>query len=240
MARKFLTAEWRKLVFANYEVEPLQLQPYVPPFTELDTFNGKHYVSVVGFMFRNVKVLGTKIPFHVNFPEINLRFYVRRRENGIWKRGVVFIKEIVSKPMITWTANALFNEHYQTLPTTNEEYIKDESLHLSYSWKFNGHWNKMEATARSTSYLIEDGSEEEFISQHFWGYSIARSGITVEYEVAHPKWEAYPVTSFGIDCDFSGLYGKSFASLSSAKPASVMAVEGSDIVIFNKKLIMEN
>jgi len=32
----FLTAEWRKLAFANYPVDPAVLQPCLPFGTELD------------------------------------------------------------------------------------------------------------------------------------------------------------------------------------------------------------
>ena len=91
----FLKAEWRKLVMANYTVPEELLLPYLPAKTVLDTWNGQYYVSLVGFMFVNTRMLGVKVPFHVDFEEVNLRFYVKYNDNGTWKRGVVFIKEIV-------------------------------------------------------------------------------------------------------------------------------------------------
>ena len=54
--RPFLTAEWRNLVMLNYEVEAGVLRRYVPSGVELDAFEGKTYVSVVGFQF-----LGTRL-----------------------------------------------------------------------------------------------------------------------------------------------------------------------------------
>lgn len=112
----FLKAEWRKLVLANYTIEPEILSKYVPFGTELDLWNGKCYVSLVGFMFLNTRLLGVKIPFHVNFEEVNLRFYVKRLDRDTWKRGVVFIKEIVPKPALTFVANTVYQENYETLP----------------------------------------------------------------------------------------------------------------------------
>src|SRR5215831_17486814 len=93
----FLRAEWRKLAIANYCVDKKALQKYVPGKTELDTWNGNCYVSLVGFMFLNTKLKGIAIPFHQNFEEVNLRIYVRYKDGHIWKRGVTFIKEIVPK-----------------------------------------------------------------------------------------------------------------------------------------------
>ncbi|MBC7641208.1 MAG: DUF2071 domain-containing protein, partial [Flavobacterium sp.] len=73
----FLTAEWNDLVLINYIIDQKILEKYVPKGTELDLWNGKCYISLIGFMFENVNVLGIKIPFHINFEEVNLRFYVK-------------------------------------------------------------------------------------------------------------------------------------------------------------------
>jgi len=117
MAKIFLEAEWRKLIMANYEIDPSILKSYLPNKTELDLFNGVCYVSLIGFLFSNTRMLGVKVPLHINFEEVNLRFYVRYNDAGVWKRGTVFIKEIVSKPAITFVANTLYKEKYETMPT---------------------------------------------------------------------------------------------------------------------------
>ena len=131
MQKVFFTAQWRKLIMANYLVDPAILKKYIPAKTELDQWNGNYYVSLVGFMFQNTKVLGIHFPFHKNFDEFNLRFYVRYKEEGVWKRGVTFIKEIVPKNIVTFVANTLYRENYITLPikhkiteTKNEIYVK--------------------------------------------------------------------------------------------------------------------
>ena len=115
----FLQAEWRKLAIANYAVDRKILREYLPNKTEIDLWNGICYVSLVGFMFQNTRVLGIPIPYHINFEEVNLRFYVRHKSQGEWRRGVVFIKEIVSKPALTFVANNLYKEKYETMPVNH-------------------------------------------------------------------------------------------------------------------------
>ncbi len=167
--KTFLQAEWRKLAMANYEVDPKILEPYLPHKTELDFWNNTCYVSLVGFMFLNTKMLGVKIPFHINFEEVNLRFYVKYNDNGEWKRGVVFIKEIVPKPALTFVANTLYNENYQTMPMRHVWDIND-SLTVEYAWKKNG-WNTFRVSADKMAIPIDAGSEAEFITEHYWGYT---------------------------------------------------------------------
>lgn len=236
-APKFLTAEWRKLIMANYAVDPAILHPFVPANTEPDSWNGQTYVSLVGFMFLNTRVRGMRIPFHINFPEVNLRFYVRYRENQEWKRGVVFIREIVPRPALTFVANRFFGERYITLPMQYSWKLDNETIGIRYAWKSSGRWNSIEVQAKSLAVPWQGGSEEEFITEHYWGYTSIGPNKTGEYKVEHPRWEIYPVHGYSIDCDFGGLYGKSFESLSGAMPASVFLAEGSAISVFRKKII---
>ncbi|HVW62111.1 MAG TPA: DUF2071 domain-containing protein [Puia sp.] len=233
----FLTAEWRKLVMANYSVDRTVLQAYLPVHTELDEWKGQTYVSLVGFMFRKVKVRGLAVPYHTEFPEVNLRFYVRRKEGNEWKRGVVFISEIVPKPAITWIANTLFRERYRTLPMRNEDHAKENTLKVGYQWKYKGSWNTLKVDADAQPIALEPGSKEEFITEHFWGYTAIGPACCGEYEVAHPRWNIHPVHSHGIECNFGDLYGQAFAGLKDQTPASVFLAEGSPIKVFSKKII---
>jgi len=233
----FLIAEWRKLVMVNYEVNPEILKPYVPNGTELDFFRGKCYVSLVGFMFLNTKLLGIKIPFHSNFEEVNLRFYVKRTENKDVKRGVVFIKEIVPKPVLTFVANTVYKENYETLPMKHSWKNLENQLEVSYEWKVKGKWNKMFVEVDKEQQVIQENSVIEFISEHYWGYAKKNEKETNEYEVKHPKWQYYNVNNYQLDIDFEANYGTVFKLLSSAKPNSVMLLEGSDISVENKVAI---
>lgn len=233
----FIKAEWRKLALANYIIDKQLLDKYLPVGTELDLWNGKCYVSLVGFMFLNTKLLGVKIPFHSNFEEVNLRFYVKRFDNREWKRGVVFIKEIVPKRALTFVANTVYNENYETLPMEHSWSLSHKQRTVQYRWKKSNKWNSIKIDASIEKFKMESNSEIEFITEHYWGYAKVNRNKSNEYEVTHPKWEAYKVTNYDIDINFGTVYGKEFESLNSTKPISVMLVEGSEITVENKKTI---
>ena len=233
----FLTAEWRKLIMANYHVEKEVLLPYLPAGTELDTFNDKCYVSLIGFLFKDVRLLGIAVPFHRNFEEVNLRFYVRYLDNQVWKRGVVFIKEIVPKFALTFVANTLYNENYQTLPMKYKWEENDHGLHVAYQWKVRGHWQSLSVVADKELSEIPKDSETAFITEHYWGYSRYNKSVTNEYEVRHPFWDQYAVKSYDISVDFGLTYGDAFQFLNGQDPVSIFLAEGSEISIEAKKVI---
>jgi uncharacterized protein YqjF (DUF2071 family) len=236
MARKFLEAEWRKLAMANYAVDPALLKKYLPYKTEIDLWNNTCYVSLVGFMFLNTRLLGFQIPFHSDFEEVNLRFYVRFLQDGEWKRGVVFIKEIVPKPALTFIANTVYTEKYETMPMRHAWTTTDDQMVVEYAWKKRS-WNSFKVTAENKSCLVQKDSEEEFITEHYWGYTQLTSTKTSEYGVEHPTWQVYRAIDSQIDVDFMDVYGSDFAFLKNEKPKSVFLAEGSPIVVKSGRII---
>jgi uncharacterized protein YqjF (DUF2071 family) len=238
MNKSFLTAEWRKLAIANYAVDENLLLPYLPYKTEIDKWNNQCYVSLVGFRFVNTRLRGLFIPFHKNFEEINLRFYVRYKEDDKWRRGVTFIKEIVPHAAITFVANAFYNEKYMTLPTRHRWDTAADVIKVTYEWKLNKKWNTFSVSAVNTSSEIAVGSEAEFITEHYWGYTPINKMCCSEYEVIHPRWLQYKVVESSIDVEFQKLYGDEFAFLKNEKPVSVMLAEGSEIAVCSKRSIM--
>jgi uncharacterized protein len=232
MKRTFLKAAWKKLVMANYEVEPSLLQPYLPRHTKLDFFDGKCYVSLVGFMFEEVRLRGMLIPFHTRFPEVNLRFYVKQSYNADkTRRGVVFIKEIVPKSAIAWVANTIYKEKYIAVPMKNKWLLNDDKLSVEYSWHFGNRWHSMAVSALNRLQPMAVASKEDFIFEHYYGYSRVNDLLTNEYQVMHPAWQTYPLTSYQLDCDFGMVYGKEFAVLNDIEPASVFLAEGSAVSV---------
>lgn len=223
----FLTAEWRKLLMANYVVEEDLLSHFVPEGTALDLYEGRCYLSLVGFLFQNTRLRGIRVPFHVEFEEVNMRFYVRRGD----RRGVVFIREIVPRPALQLVASKFYGEPYITAPMRHEWRKSAEGHVVGYEWKLDGRWHKLEAKASSKSNLMGLGSEEEFITEHYWGYTARRGGWTSEYEVVHPRWEVYNVLSHSIDVDFSRSYGEQFAFLDEMQAHSVLLAEGSEVTV---------
>lgn len=234
MKAHFLRAEWNNLVMANYVVPKELLLPFVPYKTELDYFADEAYVSLVGFMFLNTKVFGISIPLHENFEEVNLRFYVKYNDHGNWKRGVVFIKEIVPKRAISFVANNLYGENYATMSMNHFHRDTGENLEAGYEWNFKGKWNKINATAKKRSNKIIENSCECFFADHYWGFTKYSDTKTYYYVVEHPVWETFKVVSYSIDCDFGALYGEEFSFLNNEKPKSVLMTKGSQINLRHK------
>ncbi|NJL15558.1 MAG: DUF2071 domain-containing protein [Microscillaceae bacterium] len=230
MARTFLKAEWRKLLLCNYALDPAVLQPYLPAHTTLDLWQNTCYVSLVGFMFCHTRVLGLRIPFHIHFEEVNLRFYVRHEKPGEIRRGVVFIREIVPRPALSWVANTLYGEHYLTRPMRHQWKQEKEALWVQYQWKMQ-QWHTLQAKSHPEAEPIAPGSEAEFITEHYWGYTRLGAHQTAEYEVVHPRWQCYPVLYHHIEVDFAEVYGLDFAFLNRQTPRSVFLAEGSDIAV---------
>ena len=235
MTTHFLLAEWNNLIMANYVVPRELLLPYIPYKTELDFFEGNAYASLVGFKFLNTKVLGLSIPKHVNFEEVNFRFYIKHNDHGTWKRGLVFIKEIVPKMAVSFVANNVYREKYATMNMRHSHNDKGTSFEASYEWQFKNKWNKISAVTDKRSKKIVAGSCESFFADHYWGYSKYSDTKTYEYHVEHPVWETLKVVSHSIDCDFGSLYGDEFSFLKDEKPASVLMAKGSEIRVNHKR-----
>jgi uncharacterized protein YqjF (DUF2071 family) len=234
MPRTFLTAEWRKLIMAQYTVDPVILAPLLPAGTELDLFEGNCYVSLVGFLFDRVRVKGLPIPFHMRFEEINLRFYVLRRlKDGSIRRGVVFVREFVPRSAIAVVARKIYEESYEVLPTSHSIKRVGNSLDVRYSWLFRRKWQTLSVEAFPVAQPLAPESEEAFIFEHYWGYTRRTRGGTSEYEVRHPSWEIYPVVRHRIYVDFGAVFGADFAALNRQPPSSVLLAEGSAISVLS-------
>lgn len=216
----------------NYEVDPQVLDAYLPPGTVLDLWQGKVLVSMVGFMFLDTRVLGIKWPWHINFEEVNLRFYIKHFNGTEWKRGTVFVSEIVPKSMIALIANNLYKEHYRALPMRSAITVApDDHTRFLYEWKFNGKWNKLGATVGNQLLDIKLGSPEEFILEHYWGYNKLSNLTTMEYQVEHISWQTGVVKDYIFDADVVGLYGEAFQPYLEREPVSSFFALGSDIKV---------
>jgi uncharacterized protein YqjF (DUF2071 family) len=234
MSRPFLTANWRHLAMLNYRVDPAVLAFLVPRLTELDSHDGVTYISLVGFLFSDTRVLGLRIPFHVSFEELNLRFYVRRTLGEEVRRGVVFIKEIVPRPAIALVARLVYNEpyvarrmgHYVAHSATRPQYV-------SYSWaQRDGRWGHLAITTTGKAEAVAPGSAEEFITEHYWGYTRQRDGGTVEYRVDHPSWRVWQGERATVTGDVHDLYGSTFAEILARAPDSAFLADGSAVTVY--------
>lgn len=231
MTQNFLSAHWENLIMANYAVSPDLLKPYLPNGVELDFYKNKTYVSLVGFMFKNTRLFNIPVPVLGTFEEINLRFYVKRVEGNTVKRGVVFINETVPYKMVAWVANKLYKEHYIAVQTKNKIEITNHSKSIKYQWKINNEWNHITANTTIKNEPMLPDSIEEFIFEHYYGYTKVSNLISQEYKVNHPSWQVNKVLDYSIQCNFKTMYGIAFSSLTNQQPDSVIVAKGSPVTV---------
>lgn len=232
----FLTAEWRYLLMANFAVDPALLLQHVPAGTELDSYDGTVYLSVVGFLFLQTQVRGWSLPGHRSFEEVNLRFYVRRRAADGWRRGVVFLREFVPRSAIAAVARRVYHEPYAAVPMSHDIELIGGQLgdgaKVRYNWRYGERWHSLSASVVSSPQPVDPGSLAEFITEHYWGYTRRRDGKTSEYQVTHPRWNVSAVSAALLDCDIGAAYGAQYREALGAPAPSAFVAEGSPITVF--------
>jgi uncharacterized protein len=228
----FLSAEWRDLVMLNYEVDAALLRDYVPRGVELDAFERKTFVSLVGFRFLRTKLLGVfAVPFHANFDEVNLRFYVRRHEGSENRRGVVFIRELVPRLAIAGLARLVYGEKYNSCPMRHHIARSETTMMARYEWLFDGQRFRLAADATSAPAYVAENSLDNFITEHYWGYSAQADGTSIEYRVSHDRWRIWTAAKSTFDGDATELYGAAFGEILRRRPDSAFIAEGSPVVV---------
>jgi uncharacterized protein len=231
--RVFLTAEWRDLAMLNYAVDPALVEPLVPPGTELDSHGGCTYISLVGFRFLHTRLLGVRVPFHQDFAEVNLRFYVRRAEC----RGVVFIREIVPKYAVAAIARLAYAENYIALPMS----VNVDAGSAEYRWRHQRRWSSMRVEAAGDAVCPELGTHEQFIAEHYWGYASSQPRRhTLEYEVRHEPWRVRRAALARFDGQAAALYGPRFAAVLERPPDSAFLADGSPVTVFRPRLLQRS
>ncbi len=218
---------------ANYELDPDLLADLLPAGTKIDLHEGRCFASLVAFKFENTKVLGIPVPFHTDFEEVNLRFYVTHDAGGEIRRGVVFVKEIVPRSAITFVARTIYGEPYETWKMSHA----DREGGLEYSFERGGTKNRVGVNLGENRGVPDEGSHGEFIIEHYWGYTARGNERTDEYKVEHPKWELFDIESSEIEVDFGATYGNRFSFLSDTEPYSLLMAKGSEISVYKGKKI---
>ena len=232
MSAQFLTARWRYLAMLNYEVDPSILASLLPKGTLLDDEAGRHYISLIGFLFLDTHIFGFPAIFHENFEEVNLRFYVRRELPEGPHNGVVFIREIVSLPLIAGTAKLTYNEPYVTAPTQHSLVRSNEELQsVEYRFGLPKRQCRIALHVDGNPTQVEPGSHEEFITQRSWGFTKQRDGGTIEYAVHHPRWSVWRNARYELDGPLGDFYAAPFSSILSGVPVSAFVADGSAIAL---------
>jgi uncharacterized protein len=220
----------------NFVVDPKIVAPLVPPGIEIDFENGETFLSVVGFVFLNTRLLGLPIPLHRDFEEVNLRFYVRKKSADTWRRGVVFVRELVPKRAIAMIARTFYGEPYLAVPMKHDIEHVDLRVKVEYSWRRGTKWESLTMSASGEPQIIPAGSHAEFITEHYWGYTCVRGGCS-EYRVEHPRWKTWNAETFELRADVAALYGEQFSETLSQPPRSAFIADGSPITVERRSAV---
>ncbi|PYL71300.1 MAG: hypothetical protein DMF22_07210 [Verrucomicrobia bacterium] len=175
---------------------------------------------------------------HRDFEEVNLRFYVRKKSADTWRRGVVFVRELVPRRAIALVARAFYGERYLALPMKHDIEHFDLKLSVEYSWRRSRNWESLKMSANGEPQSIPAGSHAEFITEHYWGYTGIRAGCS-EYRVEHPRWKVWNADRFELHADIATLYGDQFTETLNAPPCSAFIADGSPIKIFKRTIERE-
>ena len=217
----------------NFVADPKLLEPLLPCGTELDFHEGQTFLSVVGFLFLDTRVLSLPIPLHRDFEEVNLRFYVRRKSVDGWRRGVSFVREIVPRHAIAVIARTFYGEPYSALPMRHCVEHKESRVRAEYQWRREKCWETLAITAVGEPEDSTEGSHEEFITEHYWGYTARPSGLS-EYRVEHPRWRLWTAETTRFEADVATLYGPQFVEALSGLSASAFIAEGSRVEVLGR------
>jgi uncharacterized protein len=229
----FLSARWSNLALITYPVSPQLLIPFLPSGCELDTLDGDAFVSLVAFDFLQTKVLGIAWPGHVNFPEINLRFYCR----FAGQRGVAFIREFVPRRIIAWVARRFYNEPYRAAAMSSRVVRSDGELSMQHVLTLDGKTHSLRLTADPNVVTVARDSREHFFKEHEWGFGQSRDGRLIRYRVEHPTWSIHPVRSFELNWDWAAVYGSPWAFLQNHSPRLVILAAGSPVRVFRGEVM---
>ena len=231
--KPLLKAEYSDLVAINFQIDDHLLKPLVPVGLELDYFDGDTFVSLVTMKIKRMKIWG--IPFSVipAFPEISLRFYVRRTTGDKSENGTCLIKDFVGGATAAWYLRTQFNSEFTKLKIQGQSkgFGIDEIPEVEYRWKHDDQWNNLRVRARSRITNTGKGTKVGFILDHS-NYFASQKGRTIAYRVERPQWEVWDAAQANFNCDVKNLFGRAFIKPLSKRPASVFVSAGSHVTVY--------
>lgn len=235
--KKFLTAAWTNLAVATYEADKNMLNEFLPCKTELNDWNGKYLLSIVGFMFSEPSILGIRTPFFLRFPEINLRFYVKCKIKNEWRTGVVFIKEICPSLLIGVTAKLLYHENFISVPMQHQHNCAELGTFTRYSWKNKNRWNYLELKSAVNPVTVYNNTVESFICNQYNAFTKLDARKTLHFEINHRPWHIYPAINFSKEIDADIFRVKELSQVFDANPIATFLMDGSFTEVSKPKLL---
>src|SRR5256885_749589 len=110
---------------------------------------------------------------------------------------------------------------------------KDGRVFAEYQWRRGRRWETLAMTAIGEPQNAGHGSHEEFITEHYWGYTARRDGCS-EYRVEHPRWRLWKAETTKFEADVATLYGPQFDDNLAAPAASGVLAGRSPIQVHQR------
>lgn len=227
-----ITARWRDIAVLSWPIDDDLLVPSLPAGLELDHWNGAAYVSLVCLVMENLRVF--RLPALVrNLAEVNLRFYVRPVDARSDRKGVVFLRQLVSNHLFALTARRLFREPMLGTPVSHECELADPVCgrvrrRLQYRWRNRNRYEGLRITGSGETRYAEPDSLDEFLTARYWGYNGRSSNKILAYRISRDPWRLLPVADHELDCDAGTLCGPEFADVMAGPPVSALLATGSN------------
>lgn len=229
--RKFLTTLWGYQWFQTWEVEPDLLLPYLPHKIGLYTERQKAIVSIVASFFENTKVKGIQVPFHVSFPQIDLRFYVEHKNS----LGIGFIKQIVPRYCISLWANRIFNEKYVTLPLEFQRLNHENGFLAFYKLWNKKQYNSIEIFSTNDLKPLE----HDLYNDLKWGFSNDSYKNLLRYRIeAGETYQTFNEVEASINFEYDKLFGNQWGFLKKHEPIHSFFLAPNKVKIYQPEILI--
>jgi uncharacterized protein len=178
---------WQTLLFAHWRLAPASLRSLVPAPLELDLHDGEAWVGVTPFRLAGLRLrLMPPVPGASEFPELNLRTYVRY--GG--RPGVFFFSLDAASRMAVAGARTFFRLPYR---------------HADMGMETAGGWTtfRSERIGGTASFMAryrptgpaahpQPGSLEAFLTERYALFTVLRGGKVLRADIHHPPWPLRP------------------------------------------------
>lgn len=221
--RSLFSAEWQKLCFVTFGVDPAALAPRLPPGLSLEHVDHQALVTLTFWQARYPKVLGIKPLDELSSVELAFRYLVREGA----RRGVVTLQENSSSTMVAVATRSLFNEPARHTGMELREQDSSEGRSLEYCAE--GGAARVFVRAEKAASEPEHESLAHLVAHRPFAYSVTKDGELLRRDLEFPVWRSYAVRDYEVDIDFARLYGEEWAWLRGLEPLAVTLSEGSEV-----------
>lgn len=224
-SRAFLTARWRHLLFVTFETPETLLTPLVPAGCQLDRWTGRTYVSLVALRMERVRMRGLAVPGLTAYPQVNLRSYLRHAGQP----AVCFVQELVPSRLLAAVARWRYGEPFAAGCVEASVTSDAGGSTVEYRFGIDRPHNRLSVRGSLDTAVPGAATFEHWVKERVQGCRAGRDGRLRTFDVTHPWWALHRVESATCDVDFAALYGRDWAFLADARPASVLYAVGSDV-----------